>query len=335
MSQIYLTKIERKTIFTKSLIFVLIMFIISDLTVTGPFYFNFIPWLYVLGLLGSVKNIDSVLIGVIGVFTVGVSSVIQTGGFNTASLLEIILACILIVFGILTGKIIYEFILEHRLVKYIKPSKKIIYIALMTVMVILSFISIGYLKGDFISFLMSRNRLDEYIESSYSSEYDIKRVRFNKNVAGRYVYVVEMENEEITFVPVTNKTFKDVDLDKRLDEINKKLNEEMAVKVNNLLNSKYTNLKSLKTEYVMQYTKVSVHPDKATLYINFNNDKLENKLLAELVDCIKEIYNLKEVNNTLLTINNINIELDEEKIRNLNIEYIKGGLVVDNLEENT
>ena len=62
MSQIYLTKIERKTIFTKSLIFVLIMFIISDLTVTGPFYFNFIPWLYVLGLLGSVKNIVCLLV---------------------------------------------------------------------------------------------------------------------------------------------------------------------------------------------------------------------------------------------------------------------------------
>mgnify|MGYP003294891960 CR=1 FL=1 len=36
MSEVYLTKIERKTIFTKSLIFVLIMFIISDLTHTTP-----------------------------------------------------------------------------------------------------------------------------------------------------------------------------------------------------------------------------------------------------------------------------------------------------------
>ena len=40
MSEIYLTKIERKTIFTRALIFVLVMCIISDLTVTGPFWFN-------------------------------------------------------------------------------------------------------------------------------------------------------------------------------------------------------------------------------------------------------------------------------------------------------
>ena len=56
MSEIYLTKIERKTIFTKALIFVLVTCVISNLTVTGPFYFNFIPWMYIIGVLGSVKK---------------------------------------------------------------------------------------------------------------------------------------------------------------------------------------------------------------------------------------------------------------------------------------
>ena len=148
MSQIYLTKIERKTIFTKSLIFVLIMFIISDLTVTGPFYFNFIPWMYILGIAGSVKKIDSVLMSVIGTFTVFVASLITQGSFAWSCMLTTAITLLMLVLGIITGKIIYEFILEHRLVKYIKPSKKTIYIISIVAMVIVAFVTVGTYKGN-------------------------------------------------------------------------------------------------------------------------------------------------------------------------------------------
>ena len=139
MSEIYLTKIERKTIFTKSLIFVLIMFVISDLTVTGPFWFNFIPWLYILGTIGSLKKIDSVLMCIIGAFTVFIASLIMGGGLTLDAILSTVIALINLVFGIFTGKLLYEFVLEHRLVKYIKRSRKTIYIISSILMFALSF----------------------------------------------------------------------------------------------------------------------------------------------------------------------------------------------------
>lgn len=334
MSQIYLTKIERKTIFTKSLIFVLIMFVISDLTVTGPFYFNFIPWLYILGTVGSIKKIDGVLMGIIGTFTVFIASLITQNGAILSAISTAIIALVLLLLGIFTGKIIHEFVLEHRLVKYIKPSKKVIYTASIVSMVIVSFITVGLYNGNIISYLKSRNNLKEYISQTYKiDEYKITSTNFNRKVKGKYVYKVNIDDQEICFVPITKTVFKDVNMSERLEKLNNKLYSETEEAINTL-KSNYKLLKAAKVSYKLEYTNFGVNPDTVVLSIECKQDE-ENidMLYHEIENFVGEALKIKTANRIVITINNESLEILEKDIRKITVEYIKDGFEIEEISE--
>jgi len=331
MSEIYLTKIERKTIFTRSLIFVLIMFIISDLTVTGPFYFNFIPWMYILGTLGSVKKIDGILMCVIGTFTVFVASLIMQGGFTLPTVISTVITLGTLILGIITGKIIYEFILEHRLVKYIQPKKKAIYIALIVLMVVASFVSVGLNSGNVISYLKSRNSLKEYVSKTYGIDsLDDVTTKYNRQVVGDYVYVVSIDGQEVYFVPVANGIFKDANLEERLEVLNSNLQKEMEETIQNTLN-KYLLLQDAEVIYSLEYTKLGVSPDMATVSIKCVSDE-ENlqQLYVEITECIAELQTVKQTQKVVINVNDKSLEISETHISEITPEYIKGGF---NIEE--
>jgi len=337
MSEIYLTKIERKTIFTKSLIFVLIMFIISDMTVTGPFWFNFIPWMFLVGTLASIKKIDSVLVSIIATFTVFISSAIMQAGVNLTCVSNTIITLATVVLGIITGRIIYEFILEHRLVKYIKRSKKITYIVLMAFMFLTSFIMVGLNSGNIITYLKSKNNLKQYITKTYNiDEYSIEKVQYVKNVPGKYVYKLNIEKEEVTFIPVTNLVFKDVNKENRLNEKLELLKEETLNKVQTVLD-KYSMLDNLSATYKLEYNSVAINPDTTVLSLIYNSEVLDmseqDKLYYELVSAIYELRQIKDVQKIIITINGKTLQLSYENIQNLTQDYLKGGFEIFEIEE--
>lgn len=339
MSQIYLTKIERKTIFTKSLIFVLIMFIISDLTITGPFYFNFIPWLFLLGVLGSIKKIDNALMGIISTFTVFISSIITEQGFNTAVLVETICAIVFIAFGIITGKLIYEFILEHRLVKYIKPSVKTLYITLIIIMTVISFAIVVIKDGNIFTYLNSRANVEEYITNTYNIEgFKIKDATYNTRIPGKYAFKVRMKGHDIYFMPLTKTTFKDVYLEERLANENRLLQEKTNSKVQNIINTSYPELEDINITYLREYSKVGVNPDITAIYVDYARD---NSLVDEQKDLYLEIYNLikeitsevQRVDKIIININGISLDLTNDEMNELTPENFKGGFEIEELDE--
>ena len=345
MSEIYLTKIERKTIFTKSLIFVLIMFIISDLTVTGPFWFNFIPWMYILGLLGSIKKIDSILMSVIGTFTVFVSSAIIQTGVNLNCILSTVITLVTLVLGIITGRIIFEFILEHRLVKYIRRSKKTMYIVTIIIMFFASYFMVSLHNGDIFTYLKSKQNLNEYIQTTYKQDYTITNTKYSKNVPGKYVYVVSIDKEDVYFIPVSEEVFKDANISERLETKNEKLANDLDEKINETLN-KYPLLKDTKVNFKLEYTTVAINPDTTVLEIEtkFNNEQDQNdekiEENAEIMDSFyeqlsnftKELLVLNNSQRVVITVNDSVLQITNFVNEDITKDYIKGGFEVEEIE---
>lgn len=332
MSQIYLTKIERKTIFTKSLIYVLIMFIVADLTVTGPFWFNFVPWLFLLSVLGTVKGVEKILTCIIGTFTVFVSSVITQGALNIEAATETAIALVQMVFGALTGKAIFEFVLEHRLVKYLRPRRKVLLIALMIVFTIVSYGLVSSIKGDVFSYVSSKQNLDKYIFETYNMEYDVKKVVYGKEFKGNYAYVVNMDNEEVYFIPVTKTIFKDANQEERLEKINNDLKIKGRDILKNILsNSKeYKILKEENISFVYEYTRVGVTPNDLVMYIEC--EKEEKGIYKELANVINAVAN-SELGLTKVSLSIENKALNILELGKVNEQYIKDGLLVEDLDE--
>ena len=335
MSEIYLTKIERKTIFTKSLIFVLVVFIISDLTVTGPFWFNFIPWLYILGLVGSIKKIDSVLISWISTFTVFISSLLSQGQVDAICIITTLISLVTLVCGIITGKFIYQFILEHRLVKYIKRSTKITYILLAILMLIFSYVIMALIKGNVITYIKSRNNLKQYIEDTYDiTDYTIVSADFWWTLPGKYSHTVQIADQRVNFVPVTKTIFKDSNKDSRYITMQHNLEHEIGGKVDEIT-KKYTYLENARIMFNLEYNKVAIKPNVIVLNIKCNNVDTDNldELYKQIANFVQEVQSVKQMQKVTITIDETTLQISNEQISNISAEYIKDGLDIEEIIE--
>jgi len=330
MADIYLTKIERKTIFTRALIYVLILFVIADLTVTGPFFVNFIPWLYVLSILISIRGVDKVLTGIIGTFTVFIASIL-TNGFNITTLLFTLNAVIQLGLGMLSSQIIHKFVLDHRLVEYIKPKKKVVLILFLVLFTVLSFLILGVLHGDLITYLKSKGNFDSYITKVYGDKYDVKQVIYNRNLPGKYAYVAQMDGEEVYFVPVLNIAFKDANQLERLEVKNENINRELEENLGEILTEMTVLSKdSFSLEY--EYTKVGVTPD--TLIANISVDTEDNNVYSEISSSIKKLMEIQpHITEFNIVLNGINLHITSDNVDLVTPEYISGGFSIEDLDE--
>ena len=334
MSEIYLTKMERKTIFTKSLIFVLIMFVISDLTITGPFYFNFIPWLYILGTLGSIKKVDSILMCIISAFTVFIATLLTNGGWNDC-VINTLVTIIGLVLGIITGKICYEFILEHRLVKYIKHSKKVMYIIAIVVMFLVSYLIVAVNSGNVVTYLKSKANLDKYIVKTYGvQDYTITEVRHNKEAVGKYMYSVKIGGQEVHFVPVTNEIFKDGNKDTRYITMQHNLENETAGMVLEAL-KKYSYIQDANIKFKIDYNSFDVNSEVIIMTLEYakkdNETESLDEVYDEIINCIKELQAKKQADKIVIEIDGRVLQLSNKDIENLTVEYIKGGFEIEEI----
>lgn len=330
MADVYLTKIERKTIFTRALIYVLILFAVADISVTGPFFVNFIPLLYVLSILISVRGVDKVLTGIIGAFTVFMASLI-TNGFNITTFLITLNAVVQLGLGMLSAHIIHEFVLDHRLVKYIKLKKKILLIVLLILFTILSFLISAAVNGDLISYFKSKTRLEDYIAKVYDIEYEIKKVTYNRNLPGKYSFVISSQGEEVYFVPVLNIAFKDVNQEQRLQARNTYINSEISNKLEDFLKEKST-LNSNCFKFIYKYNKVGIVPDTliATITADSENDNVYNEIADSVIKLLEIEPTITEFE---ITLNKKNLHINSKNITMITPEYIRDGFNIEDLDE--
>lgn len=168
MSDMYLTKVERKTIFTRALVYVLFMFVISDLTITGPFYFNFIPWIFILGLIASKKYITPVMNIFITSFTVFLSSLIVEGKINLNVILFTVSTIVLVVLGTIVGRGIDYLKQENKLQIFLAKDKKIFMILIITIFTIIAFYVSDYIYSGTYKYIESYINFKNQLEAKYN-----------------------------------------------------------------------------------------------------------------------------------------------------------------------
>ena len=331
MADIYLTKIERKTIFTRSLIYVLVLFLIADLTVTGPFYFNFIPWLYLFSCFLSLREVDKTLTGIIGTFTVLIASLV-TYGTTVETLLVTANAVIQLVLGMLTSKGIYQFVLEHRLVKYLRPRIKVILITVLMVFFIVAMVTLSFVEGDVFTYIKSKKTLAKYIEKTYDVEYTVKEVIFNRQYIGRYAYVVEIDKETLELLPSLVGTFKDINQEERLETLNTEIKYSSKKELDKILKTVKEDI-NVELTLVYKYTKVGVKPDALHLEITVVASDTD-ETYEEISKIINEVLKLKyEVTDVSLMLNKTSIHITKDNLWLITPEYIKGGFNIEDLDE--
>lgn len=325
MSDMYLTKTERKTIFTQGLIYVLFTFIISDLTVVGPHIFVIFPWLYILGILGVNKFYHPVLTLAISCITTFMANLFKYN-LGVQALSSTLISTAVVAFGIITGLSIKEFVFEHRLVKYLSWKKKILNISCI---VILTFLSLGiyaYQYGNVFSFIKSKSAVKSFVEEQ-GLDYAIQKYQYMSGTFDEYVYKVNVFEEDIT-LQVKN----------RVSIANFASWQNF---LSNRLNTNFTSFNS-SNNCVLNYEfeKNSLKPTSITAVITV--EELNKKNVSELEGTVKDIQNTLKykdefglgVEECILVMGESMQTLNKSEFDLIDVNYLIQNSKVENLEDN-
>lgn len=330
MSDIYLTKVERKTIFTQGLIYVLFTFVISDLTVTGPHVFSIIPWLFFLGILGVNKFYHPIMTVVISTVTTFIASLFKYDGLNMQVLTSVLVALAMTTSGLIVGLCIKEFVLEHRLVKQLSVHKKILNITVMVLLTLGSIVLYAAQYGNVIGYVKSRIKLNEYVKNECNVEdYILEEQQFLAGSFDRYVYLVKVKDEVLKL-----KVSSGVEL------INvEELRKQAEFKLNNDFNNTIkNNVISAKLSY--EYVTSGVRPSSIVATLRIDNFDAENtELLTKTVNEIKYVCDYEGENGTsvtkiILSINGGVQIINEQDFDKISEEYIKNSISIETFDMN-
>ena len=325
MSDMYLTKVERRTIFTQGLIYVLFVFIISDLTVVGPHVFVVFPWLYILGIFGVNKFYHPVLTVALSCITTFMANLFKYN-IGIQTLTSTLVSTLVVVFGIITGLCIKDFVLENRLVKYLSWKKKLLNVLLIVTLTLSTFSLYAYQYGNIVSYIKSQKMVESFA-SDFSNEYSVKKYQYVYGTFNEYVYKLNVLEKEVMLkvkdtVSVVNLDEWQEFLNSRI-ELNAKL---LAEEVMCDLKYEFTN-NTLKPESILAVISLPALAEDDTL-------KVENA-----VEDIQTILNYTDefevgVENCILIIGKSVQTLNKEEFNLVNVDYLIQSSKVENLEEN-
>lgn len=336
MSEIYLTKVERKTIFTQGLIYVLLMFVIADSMVVGPFWFKLFPWIYLLGLIAKSKFSKPVLALVIASFTTFISAILKTGGLTLEVMIVTLNSIFMVTAGVITGTYIFDLKLSHRLVKFIPKAKKVymilICIFITTVIIVIN----SYINGNAVNYITSKNEIGEYIAKQYmETEYEIQNVKYELvNFEPQYTYDVRIKEQDIKIVYNKNKRFEDINYMSRLENINKEFNVSVKEKLDVLNTTIYIHKENISFE--LEYSDNFLTPSKLNIFINKYEDKeLEEEILTEIVNIVKNEVLVETVEKYeyeyIITYGDNATNITKENIDKLTTKYLQDSFNIESI----
>lgn len=325
MSDMYLTKTERKTILIQGLIYVSFTFIISDLTVVGPHIFVMFPWLYILGILGINKFYHPVLTVAISCITTFMANLFKYN-LGLQALSSTLISTAVVACGIITGLCIKEFVLEHRLVKYLSWKKKIFNISCIVVLTFLSLGIYAYQYGNVFSFVKSRSAVKSFVEE-LGQDYAVQKYQYVSGTFDEYVYKLNVLEEDITLqvkndVSIANFTnWQDF--------------------LSNRLNTNFTSFNS-SNNCVLNYEfeKNSLKPTSITAVITV--EELNKKNTSEFEDTVKDIQNTLKykdefglgIEECILVMGESMRTLNKSEFDLIDVNYLMQNSKVENLEDN-
>lgn len=324
MSDMYLTKVERKTIFTQGIIYVLSVFVISDFTVVGPHVFVIFPWLYVLGILGVNKFYHPVLTVSLSCITTFMANLFKYNlGFEAIA--STVVSTSVVVCGIITGLCIKDFVLEYRLVKYMSWKKKILNVAIIILLAIVTLVSYAYQYGNIVNYIKAENKVKNYIEE-FSDAYVIKKYQYVSGTFGEYVYKAEILGETVT-LNVKNKV-ELVDAGNWKEFLNSRINCDFNFKSNIDCSLDY------------QFEENTLKPSIMVATISLPViDDVNNLVIDDVVQDIKSVLNYDdelgiEIGKCILVFDGSVQTLDKGEFNLINTDYLIRNLKVESIEGN-
>lgn len=329
MSDMYLTKVERKSIFTHGLIYVLCTFVISDLTVVGPHIFVLVPWIYILGILGVNKFYHPVLTLVLSCITTFMASLFKYSlGFET--LMSTVISTSIVGMGIITGLCIKDFVLEHRLVKYMSIQKKILNISLIVILTVLSVVGYSYHYGNVMGYAKAKQNVDNFVKD-IDENYEVLKYQYVLGTFDEYVYKVKVLGTEVTL---------NVNSDTQVANFNEWKNY-LDGKLESLTGSSALVLQSgLELEFGYEFKENSLLPSYITVFIHIAEEEIANKVDAESVAWrahqvlgFVDEFGL-EIEKCVLVTDGTIETLKKENFSNITAEYLMLLIDTENLELN-
>ena len=341
MSEVYLTKVERKTIFTQGLIYVFLMFVISDFMVVGPTWFKLFPWLYFLGLIAKSRFSKPVLALVIACFTTFISALIKTEGLTLEVMIVTLNSVFMVTAGVITGTYIFDLKMSHRLVKFIPKNKKI-YMIMVSIFITLIVITVNsYINGDAYTYVKTRTSIDKYVKETYNeSSFKIKSMKYELvNFNPQYTYELKIQDEDVNLRYTFSRKFEDMNYESRMIKGEAVFNNNIKNKVISITETnKY--IYSSNINFELEFTKSLLKPDRLEVYIETNideEDKDKNIIYNEIIYTIKKIDQLEDVKEYqreyIITCNNNVASIKQNKIMNLTIKYLENSFKIDELSQ--
>lgn len=334
MSDVFLTKVERKTILTQSFAFVIIMFVISDLMITGPFWFKLLPWLYFLGLISKSKLSKSVITLLIVSFTTFISCILKTGGVNIEVLVLTLNSIFMVVLGIFTGTCLKELKLGQNLVKFIPKTKKVYMIIISIFLTVIAILVNFVINGNVFDYIKSRTSINSYLSSNYDiNKYEILDIKYNLvNFKSQYIYNVKCDNT-ILMLKFTNNSFEDANYKERKQEVLNIFRTNITSYLNEKLRgNEYINTNNI--SYDLGYELKSVLPNKLNVYISkgISNDE---KVYQEMISVINTIQNYEEIKKYkveyIITYGKNVTNVTEDNVPNLTVQYLKNSFKINEI----
>jgi len=329
MSKTGLTRVERRTILSKSFFYVILTVIVSDQMVNGPFWFKFIPWLYIIGLFGKSFFSKPFLTIVIVAFTTFTLVMLKNFGITNEVIVITINSILMVTLGIVSGYLLNKLVLAKRKVfktTFVKNTLIFLWIIIITIIVL--FIN-SYINSNICSYKTSRENLKKHIKSTYQEQgYKIKDVNYKViNFRGEYFYTIEIKGQCIKLEEKNNKTFNDINYEERIETINKKFKEDLNFYLKGKLTEVFY-IKPTDIEAELKYTTINIFPDKVILNItvktNMTNPEPIYEAYIQTIQIIKEypgILNYEVEYNLML--NNQIARIKEEQLNDLNIVFLK------------
>lgn len=336
LSEVYLTKVERKTIFTQGLIYVLLMFVIADVMVVGPLWFKLFPWIYFLGLIAKSRFSKPVLALVIASFTTFISAILKTGGLTLEVMIVTLNSIFMVTAGVITGTYIFDLKLSHRLVKFIPKAKKVYMVIICCIITFVIMVINSYINGNAVNYITSKNEIHEYIYEQYGEkEFAISDTKYELvNFEPQYTYNVKIQNEDVTIVFNKNKRFEDISYMSRLEKKNREFRTNIKGDMDIFNNNQY--IKEYNISFELEYLEKFLNPYKLNIYIEKiqTEDKKED-VFKEIIDVVQKISEMEKVKEYeceyIVTYGENVTNITRDNIDKLTIKYLRDSFVVESI----
>ncbi|MDD2495739.1 MAG: hypothetical protein PHE29_11180 [Tissierellia bacterium] len=323
MSDIYLTKKERKTIYTEAFVYICFVLFACYLTVFGNTFVRMIPMLYILGIIGRILFKRPIETTIFGFITILVFGFLLESKITWVLVSLAIYSSMMIIFGNITGyilKLLYENYMQRKFIKY---YKKIGYIMGLVFALIVPLMLNNLVNSNPISYFSIKSNLKKHINEKYNAkEYNITNVNYIPSYEGGiYKFNMKIENIDIIFKSNNeNMGFIDENLEERKLIMNNNINLESE----RLLQD--NNIKDVKIISRYDYSKLLLLPDQIKILLESENENIDE--IIKVIDIIKKWNKNDKVERIDILIGDKGVSINkrelEEKV--IDVDYIKKGI---------